>query len=98
MTRKNEASNHRYRLKLSKSIGLVAGGLVFALIFLSRMIMIPATLATSCNFMLPVATPPNVIVFSSGKIEIATMAKYGFVLNLFGIALLTIFTMLFMNP
>ncbi len=61
-----------------------------------RMIMIPATLATSCAFMLPVATPPNAIVFSSGKIEIATMAKYGIVLNLFGVALLTIFTMLFL--
>ncbi len=46
------------------------------------LLMIPATFAASMAFMLPVATPPNAIVFSSGKVTIATMAKTGVILNL----------------
>src|SRR5690606_36182569 len=44
------------------------------------MLMIPATFAASMAFMLPVATPPNAIVFSSGRVTIATMAKSGLAL------------------
>ncbi|MCB0514724.1 MAG: SLC13 family permease [Chitinophagales bacterium] len=44
--------------------------------------MIPATIAGSMAFMLPVATPPNAIVFSTNRIKIYEMAKTGFVLNL----------------
>lgn len=43
---------------------------------------IPATMASSCAFMLPMATPPNAIVFGSGKITVAQMFIAGFVLNL----------------
>ena len=43
--------------------------------------IIPATIAASCAFMLPMATPPNAIVFASGHIKVAEMAKAGFVLN-----------------
>lgn len=43
---------------------------------------IPATLASSCAFMLPMATPPNAIVFGSGKITVGQMFVAGFVLNL----------------
>jgi len=46
------------------------------------LIMIPATIAASMAFMMPVATPPNAIVFSSGKVTVPQMAKIGFVLNL----------------
>ena len=47
---------------------------------------IPLALAASCAFMLPVATPPNAIVFSSGRVSIAQMARAGFWINLFGSA------------
>jgi sodium-dependent dicarboxylate transporter 2/3/5 len=43
---------------------------------------IPITLAASCAFMMPVSTPPNAIVFSSGKVSIAQMASIGFILNI----------------
>lgn len=51
---------------------------------------IPAAIAASCAFMLPVATPPNAIVFSSGDLKIGDMIRAGFVLNLLAIALLVI--------
>lgn len=47
-------------------------------------IMIPATLSASCAFMMPVATPPNAIVFGSGRISVGEMARVGIVLNLIG--------------
>ena len=52
-------------------------------------LVIPAALAASCAFMMPVATPPNAIVFSSGQLRIADMAKSGFWLNIIAIALIT---------
>jgi solute carrier family 13 (sodium-dependent dicarboxylate transporter), member 2/3/5 len=47
-------------------------------------LMVPAALAASFAFMLPVATPPNAIVFASRQITIGQMAKTGFVLNIVG--------------
>ncbi len=49
---------------------------------------IPVTLAASCAFMLPMGTPPNAIVFASGKIKFFQMVKVGFVLNWVGIILM----------
>jgi sodium-dependent dicarboxylate transporter 2/3/5 len=46
--------------------------------------MIPATLSASCAFMMPVATPPNAIVFGSGRLTVGEMARIGIVLNLAG--------------
>ena len=54
------------------------------------LLMTSATLATSLAFMLPVATPPNAIVFSSGWVTIPKMVRAGLVINLFGAILTTV--------
>jgi sodium-dependent dicarboxylate transporter 2/3/5 len=54
-------------------------------------LMIPATLSASCAFMLPVATPPNAIIFGSGRVKIAEMAKAGIFINIVGAVFITLF-------
>ena len=51
-------------------------------------LLIPITIASSCAFMLPMATPPNAIVFASGYIKVHEMAKAGVILNLIAVLLL----------
>ncbi len=58
------------------------------------MIMTSVTVAASCAFMLPVATPPNAVVFGSGYLTIPDMVKTGVVLNFISIFLVTIATYL----
>ncbi|WP_231853973.1 SLC13 family permease [Halobacillus halophilus] len=53
-------------------------------------LMIGAGVAASCAFMLPVATPPNAVVFGSGYLRIPDMAKAGFLLNILAIVLATL--------
>ena len=53
-------------------------------------LMVGATVAASCAFMLPVATPPNAIVFGSGYLRIPDMVKAGIWMNLFSIIFLTL--------
>ncbi|WP_417361418.1 SLC13 family permease [Galbibacter sp.] len=53
------------------------------------MLMVAATLAASCAFMLPVATPPNAVVFGSGYLSIKDMVKAGFWMNLISIVIIT---------
>lgn len=53
-------------------------------------VMVACTIAASCAFMLPVATPPNAIVFGSGYLKISDMMKAGLWLNLISIILITI--------
>ncbi|NWH53347.1 S13A2 protein, partial [Fregata magnificens] len=53
-------------------------------------VMLPCTLSASLAFMLPVATPPNAIVFSYGQLKVIDMAKAGFVLNVLGVLTITL--------
>ncbi len=62
------------------------------------LLVIPAAVAASCAFMLPVATPPNAIVFASGYVTIPQMAKSGFGLNLIGIVLTVVVTYTLVFP
>ncbi len=55
-------------------------------------LMVGATVAASCAFMLPVATPPNAVVFGSGYLTIPDMVKAGVWMNVISIILLTIIT------
>jgi len=69
----------------------VFGAVAIGIGVLPVSLTVPVCLAASCAFMLPVATPPNAIVYGSGKFTIATMMKAGFVLNIIGIFVVTIF-------
>ncbi len=55
----------------------------------SVLLMFPAVIAASCAFMFPVATPPNAIIFGSGKLKIMEMVKTGFLINLVAVVLIT---------
>ena len=57
---------------------------------------IPLTLAASCAFMMPISTPPNAIVFSSGKISIKQMAAYGFFMNIFSVLVILMYSFFFL--
>ncbi|MCP1314369.1 MULTISPECIES: DASS family sodium-coupled anion symporter [unclassified Halomonas] len=51
-------------------------------------LMVPAAMAANCAFMLPVGTPPNAIIFATGKITIAEMVRNGFWLNIIALLLI----------
>ena len=70
----------------------VIGALAIAIGVIPVALTIPVCLAASCAFMLPVATPPNAIVYGSGKFTIATMIKTGFALNIVGIFVVSLFS------
>lgn len=60
------------------------------------MLMVSATLAASCAFMLPVATPPNAVVFGSGYLRMKDMVRAGIWLNLVSIVILTLMVYYFL--
>jgi sodium-dependent dicarboxylate transporter 2/3/5 len=64
----------------------IAIGLEIPILYL----LIPVTIASSCAFMLPMATPPNAIVFASGYVKVSEMAKVGIIINLIAVVLLII--------
>lgn len=69
---------------LAPVVAGIAIGLGLPIVYL----LIPITMASSCAFMLPMATPPNAIVFASGYIKVHEMAKAGFLLNVIAVLLL----------
>lgn len=68
----------------------IMAALAVALGFHPYALMVAAGVAASCAFMLPVATPPNAVVFGSGYLRIPDMAKAGFALNIIGTILVTL--------
>jgi sodium-dependent dicarboxylate transporter 2/3/5 len=69
---------------LAPVVAGIAIGLEIPILYL----LIPVTIASSCAFMLPMATPPNAIVFASGYIKVHQMARVGIILNLIAVGLL----------
>lgn len=71
---------------LAPVVAGIAIGLEIPILYL----LIPVTMASSCAFMLPMATPPNAIVFASGYVKVHEMARVGIILNLIAVALLIV--------
>lgn len=86
-----------FMTELMSNVALVAifapviAGIAIGLDMEMMTLLIPIAMASSCAFMLPMATPPNAIVFASGHIKVHEMAKAGFVLNLVSILIIILF-------
>lgn len=87
-------SNTATSATLIPILGAVAPGLGLH----PYLLVFPAAFAASCAFMLPVATPPNAIVYASGEISISDMVRSGLRLNLIAIVVITLLTMLLIRP
>jgi sodium-dependent dicarboxylate transporter 2/3/5 len=70
----------------------ILGGVAIGIDVDPMTLLIPAALAATCAFMLPVGTPPNAIVFATGQVKITEMVRGGIVLNIVGVVLITLFT------
>ncbi|MBQ15396.1 MAG: hypothetical protein CMQ17_13475 [Gammaproteobacteria bacterium] len=88
ITALTEISSNTATISLSLPI---MGSLAQAIEAHPLLLMIPTTLAASCAFMLPVSTPPNAIVYGSGRVPIMKMVVAGIWLDLLSVLLLTIF-------
>ncbi|MGI9309806.1 MAG: SLC13 family permease [Gammaproteobacteria bacterium] len=62
------------------------------------LLILPAGIAASCAFMLPVATPPNAIVYGSGEVELPQMSRAGLLLNMLGVVIITLLTYAIIIP
>ncbi len=79
-------SNVALTAVLAPVVAGIAIGLNIPILYL----LIPVTIASSCAFMLPMATPPNAIVFASGYLKVSEMARVGLIINLISVILLVI--------
>ncbi|NOQ91877.1 MAG: SLC13/DASS family transporter, partial [Flavobacteriaceae bacterium] len=70
----------------------VLAGLAMSIEINPLLFMLPATIAGSLAFMLPVATPPNAIIFGTNRLQIIDMSRTGFFLNIVGIIIVTLAT------
>ncbi len=61
-------------------------------------LMIPAAISASCAFMMPVATPPNAIVYSTGAIPISGMVRIGLMMNVLGVLIVALLMYIFADP
>lgn len=77
-------SNVALTAVLAPVVAGIAIGLEVPILYL----LIPVTMASSCAFMLPMATPPNAIVFASGFVKVHQMARVGVILNIISVILL----------
>lgn len=86
-----------FMTELMSNVALVAvlapvvAGIAIGLNIPMLNVLIPVTMASSCAFMLPMATPPNAIVFASGYVKVNQMARAGIILNLLAVALLILY-------
>lgn len=76
----------------------ILGSIAVAINIHPYALMVGATMAASCAFMLPVATPPNAVVFGSGLLKMKDMAKTGFALNIISIVVILFFTYVLLAP
>lgn len=76
----------------------VLGATAVALKIDPRMLLIPATISASCGFMMPVGTPPNAIVIGTGRVPVREMIRYGLLLDLLGIAVVSGLTLCLLDP
>ena len=87
-----------FMTELMSNVALVAifcpvvAGIAIGLDYEVLHLMIPVTMAASCAFMLPMATPPNAIIFASGYVKVHEMAKAGVVLNLISVIIIIVFS------
>jgi len=83
-----------FMTELMSNVALVAvlapvvAGIAIGLEVNMLYVLIPVTIASSCAFMLPMATPPNAIVFASGHVKVHEMARVGVILNVIAVVLL----------
>lgn len=86
-----------FMTELMSNVALVAifapvvAGIALGLDYEMMYLLIPVSMASSCAFMLPMATPPNAIVFASGYIKVHEMAKAGIILNIISVLVLIVF-------
>lgn len=76
----------------------VLGATAVALKIDPRLLLIPATISASCGFMMPVGTPPNAIVIGTGRVPVRSMIRYGLLLDVIGIVVVSGLTLCLLEP